>query len=213
MDKIRVVVVDDHEMVRYGLHGILDAEPDMVVVGEAASGEDALRVARELEPDVLLLDVKLADMDGPEVCRRVLAVSPRINVVMLTSYTQEAIILQSLAAGARGYIVKDIELGALKDAIRSVHRGHTVLDPKITGSLVARMTGRAPHSDPRQPMRCRPPPSRSWKCRSSSICPKATRSGRLRSASTSAPTRSRTGWRRSAPSSRRDHGRGSWPRR
>ena len=70
---------------------------------------------------------------------------------MLTSYTQEAVILRSLAAGARGYIVKDIELGALKDAIRSVHRGHTVLDPKITGSLVARMTGRAPHSDPRQP--------------------------------------------------------------
>jgi len=151
MDKIRVVLVDDHEMVRYGLHGILDAEPDMVVVGEAASGEDALRVARELEPDVLLLDVKLAGMDGPEVCRRVLGVSPRINVVMLTSYTQEAVILRSLAAGARGYIVKDIELGALKDAIRSVHRGHTVLDPKITGSLVARMTGRAPHSDPRRP--------------------------------------------------------------
>src|SRR3984893_10956254 len=132
MDKIRVVLVDDHEVVRYGLHGILDAEPDMVVVGEAASGEDALRVAREVEPDVLLLDVKLAGMDGPEVCRRVLDVSPRINVVMLTSYTQEAVILRSLAAGARGYIVKDIELGALKDAIRSVHRGSTVLFSKIT---------------------------------------------------------------------------------
>ncbi len=144
MDKIRLVLVDDHEMVRYGLRCLLETEADMVVVGEAGTGEDAVRIAHEHHPDVILLDVKLTNMDGPEVCRRVLSVSPDIAVVMLTSYTQEGLVLQSLAAGAKGYIVKDIELAELKSAIRSVHRGHTVLDPKITGSLVARVT--APES-------------------------------------------------------------------
>lgn len=141
MEKIRLVVVDDHEMVRYGLRGSLESEPDMVVVGEAGTGEEAVRLAHEHRPDVMLLDVKLANMDGPEVCRRVLSVTPEVAVLMLTSYTQEGVVLQSLAAGAKGYVVKDIELTQLKNAIRSVHRGHTVLDPKITGSLLHRVTG------------------------------------------------------------------------
>lgn len=128
-------------MVRYGLRSLLETEPDMVVVGEAETGEEAVRIAHELRPDVMLLDVKLTNMDGPEVCRRVLSVSPEIAVVMLTSYTQEGVVLQSLAAGAKGYVVKDIELAQLKSAIRSVYRGHTVLDPKITGSLIPRVTG------------------------------------------------------------------------
>ena len=141
MDKIRLVLVDDHEMVRYGLRCSLEDEIDMVVVGEAETGEEAVRLAHEHRPDVMLLDVKLGTMDGPEVCRRVLSISPEIAVVMLTSYTQEGVVLQSLAAGARGYVVKDIELTQLKSAIRSVYRGHTVLDPKITGSLITRVTG------------------------------------------------------------------------
>lgn len=138
-DKIRLVVVDDHEMVRYGLRSLLEAEADMLVVGEAGTGEEAVRIAHEQRPDVMLLDVKLASMDGLEVCRRVLSVSPEIAVVMLTSYIQEGVVLQSLAAGARGYVVKDIELSQLKSAIRSVHRGQTVLDPKITGALILRV--------------------------------------------------------------------------
>jgi DNA-binding NarL/FixJ family response regulator len=147
MDKIRLVVVDDHEMVRYGLRSLLEAEADMVVVGEAGTGEEAVRMAHELRPDVMLLDVKLTNMDGPEVCRRVLSVSPEIAVVMLTSYTQEGVVLQSLAAGAKGYVVKDIELAQLKSAIRSVYRGHTVLDPKITGALIPRVTGQNPRTE------------------------------------------------------------------
>ena len=131
-------------MVRYGLRSLLETEADMVVVGEAETGEEAVRIAHELRPDVMLLDVKLTNMDGPEVCRRVLSVSPEIAVVMLSSYTQEGVVLQSLAAGAKGYVVKDIELAQLKSAIRSVHRGHTVLDPKITGALIPRVTGRDP---------------------------------------------------------------------
>jgi len=147
MDKIRLVIVDDHEMVRYGLRCSLEDEPDMVVLGEAGTGEEAVRLAHEHRPDVMLLDVKLGNMDGPEVCRRVLSVSPQIAVVMLTSYTQEGVVLQSLAAGAKGYVVKDIELAHLKSAIRSVYRGHTVLDPQITGSLISRVTGQAPNPE------------------------------------------------------------------
>lgn len=139
---IRVALVDDHEMVRYGLHWSLEAEADMVVVGEAGTGEEAVRLAQEHRPDVMLLDVRLGDMDGPEVCRRVLAAAPGTAVIMLTSYAQEALILRSLSAGAKGYMIKDVELSELKAAIRAVHGGHSVLDPKITGSVIARATGR-----------------------------------------------------------------------
>ena len=135
---IRVAIVDDHEVVRYGLRSLLECEPDMVVVGEAGTGGDALRIACEHRPDVMLLDVKLVDMDGPDVCRHVLAAAPSTAVVMLTSYEQEGFVLRSLAAGAKGYMIKDVDLTALKNAIRSVARGHSVLDPKITASFIAR---------------------------------------------------------------------------
>jgi DNA-binding NarL/FixJ family response regulator len=141
MNTIRIVVVDDHEVVRFGLCESLALESDMVVVGDARTGADAVRMAQEHQPDVMLLDVKLEDMDGPDVCRQVLTIAPKIAVVMLTGHTQEGLILRSLAAGAKGYMIKDVELTELKRAIRSVRRGHTVLDPKITGSLIARMTG------------------------------------------------------------------------
>ncbi len=144
MNKIRIVVVDDHEVVRVGLCESLASEPDMVVVGDARTGADAVRMAEEHQPDVMLVDVKLEDMDGPDVCRLVLTIAPEIAVVMLTGHTQEGFILRSLAAGAKGYLIKDVELAELKRAIRSVRRGLTVLDPKITGSLVARMTGSEP---------------------------------------------------------------------
>jgi two-component system, NarL family, response regulator DevR len=151
MSKIRIVVVDDHEVVRVGLCESLEAEPDMVVVGDARTGADAVRVAQEHQPDVMLLDVKLEDMDGPDVCRRILTLAPKIAVVMFTGHTQEGLILRSLAAGAKGYVIKDVELAELKQAIRSVRRGHTVLDPKITGSLIARMTRIEPGGPGGQP--------------------------------------------------------------
>ncbi len=101
MNKIRIVVVDDHEVVRFGLCESLALEPDMVVVGDARTGEDAVRMAQEHQPHVMLLDVKLEDMDGPDVCRRVLTIAPEMAVVMLTGHTQEGLILRSLAAGAK----------------------------------------------------------------------------------------------------------------
>lgn len=140
MGRIRIVVVDDHEVVRHGVCRALEDEADMEIVGEARSGADAVRLAGETRPDVMLLDVRLEDVDGPEVCRQVLAIAPKTAVVMLTSYLQDNAMLRSLTAGARGYVIKDVELEELRRTIRSVHRGHSVLDPKIAARVIASVT-------------------------------------------------------------------------
>ncbi len=136
--RIRIVIVDDHQVVRHGLRQLLEREADMEVVGEAGSGTEAVRVATEQQADVLLLDVKLEDLDGPEVCRRITTASPSTAVVMLTSYLQDAVLLRSLAAGAKGYLIKDVDLNEVKRTIRAVHRGHSVLDPKVASRVIAK---------------------------------------------------------------------------
>ena len=150
MAKIRIAVVDDHEVVCHGLRLSLELEADMVVVGEARTGEEARRLAREAKPDVMLLDVRLEGAeDGPEVCRRVLEVAPRLGVIMLTNYLQDGLVLRSLMAGAKGYVIKDVQLSELKKMIRSVYRGGSVLDPKVTGQVISTATaGEAPALKP-----------------------------------------------------------------
>ena len=137
MTRIRIVVVDDHAVVRQGLRAALEEETDMVVVGEALTGQEAVRVARQKHPDVMLLDVKLADMDGAEACHRILAEVPATAILMLTSYQQDSLVLRSLVAGAKGYLIKDVELDDLRKAIRSVFRGDAVLDTKVTLKVIA----------------------------------------------------------------------------
>jgi DNA-binding NarL/FixJ family response regulator len=138
--QIRIVVVDDHEVVRHGLRLSLELEPDMVVVDEARTGEDALRIVVDRKPDVVLLDVRLEGADGPEVCRRILEVAPRTAVVMLTNYVEDGFVLRSLMAGAKGYVIKDVQLSELKKMIRSVFRGGSVLDPKVTAQVISTVT-------------------------------------------------------------------------
>ena len=141
MKKIRVAVVDDHEIVRQGLRAALKSESDMDVVADAANGDGAVRIARQERPDVMLLDVRLQEIDGPTVCTRVLAVAPKTAVVMLTSYGDNGMIVRSLAAGAKGYVMKDVELTDLKQMIRSVSRGNSVLDPKIATHVISAAVG------------------------------------------------------------------------
>ena len=140
LDRISVAIVDDHEIVRAGLKQALERESDIAIVGEARTGNEAVYIAETLRPHVMLLDVKLEDVEGPEVCRRVLAASPGTAVVMLTSYCQDNIILKSLNAGARGYLIKDVELAEVKRTIRAVYRGHSVLDPKVAPRVIANAT-------------------------------------------------------------------------
>jgi two-component system, NarL family, response regulator DevR len=140
LDRINVAIVDDHEIVRAGLKQALERESDILIVGEARTGNEAVHIAETLRPNVMLLDVKLEDVEGPEVCRRVLAASPGTAVVMLTSYCQDNIILKSLNAGAKGYLIKDVELAEVKRTIRAVYRGHSVLDPKVAPRVIANAT-------------------------------------------------------------------------
>jgi two-component system NarL family response regulator len=148
--KIRIVVVDDHEVVRHGLRLSLELEPDMMVVGEARTGEEAVRMVVADRPDVVLLDVRLEGADGPEVCRRILEVAPSTAVVMLTNYAQDGFVLRSLMAGAKGYVIKDVQLSELKKMVRSVFRGGSVLDPRVTGQIIltAKSAAEAPAARP-----------------------------------------------------------------
>ena len=139
-ERINVAIVDDHEIVRHGLRQALERESDIMIIGEARTGAEAVVLAETLRPHVMLLDVKLEDVEGPEVCRRVLAASPGTSVVMLTSYLQDSIILKSLNAGAKGYLIKDVELSEVKRTIRAVFRGHSVLDPKVAPRVIANAT-------------------------------------------------------------------------
>jgi DNA-binding NarL/FixJ family response regulator len=143
MRKIRIAVVDDHEIVRHGLKLSLELEPDMAIVGEARTGKEAVEVARRCKADVMLLDVRLGDIDGPDVCRRVLTAAPQTAVIMLTNYLQDDLVFRSLVAGAKGYVIKDVELDELKRMIRSVYRGNAVLDPKVTTPVISSFAGGA----------------------------------------------------------------------
>jgi DNA-binding NarL/FixJ family response regulator len=133
---IRVMLVDDHPVVREGLRGMLEAELDLTVVGEAGSGEEAVAQARVLETDVILMDLRMRDLDGVGATERILADNPRSTVVVLTTYETDADILRAVEAGASGYLLKDASRADLANAIRAAARGETVLAPSVAGRLV-----------------------------------------------------------------------------
>ena len=133
------MLVDDHPVVREGLRGMLEAEPDLTVVGEAGSGEEAVAQARVVEADVILMDLRMRDLDGVGATERILAESSRARVVVLTTYETDADILRAVEAGASGYLLKDASRADLAGAIRATARGETVLAPSVAGRLVNRV--------------------------------------------------------------------------
>jgi DNA-binding NarL/FixJ family response regulator len=136
---IRLLIIDDHEMVREGLKAILTTEPDFEIVGDAASAEQAFELIERLSPDIILLDIRLPDTSGIEVCRTVSERYPESAVIILTTFTDESLVAQCIQAGARGFIVKDIERFDLKRAIRAVARGEAAIDPKAAVAVLAQL--------------------------------------------------------------------------
>ena len=135
----RILLVDDHEIVRRGLAGIIETAGDLEVAGECARADALAAAVLRTVPDLVLLDVRMADRDGARLCEELLRRWPDLKVVMLSAFVDEDAIQRSLLAGARGYLLKDIDALGLLGQLRAVLRGEVVLDPKVAGSVVAQM--------------------------------------------------------------------------
>ncbi len=147
MKKLRVLLVDDHEVVRAGIKALLDAEDDIVVVGEAGTAAEGVRRVGYDEPNVVVLDVRLPDTSGVEACRDIRSRFPDVKVLMLTSFADEEALMSAILAGASGYVLKRVKMSDLVDDIRRVGAGESLLDPDMTEQLFSRLrTG--PKDDP-----------------------------------------------------------------
>lgn len=135
-DPITLLIVDDHEVVRKGVRGYLDTLPEIEVVGEAQSGEEAVELAQKYIPDVILMDLVLPGIDGVESTRIIKNISPRTQIVVLTSYHDDALIFPALKAGAISYILKDMKMDKLAEAVRKAHRGEVILHSKVAARVL-----------------------------------------------------------------------------
>ncbi len=142
MERIRVLLVDDHEVVRNGMRAYLDSHPDFEVVGEAASGGEAVGLVKKLVPDVVLMDLVMPRMDGVEATRRVRDISPRTQVVVLTSYHDDEYVFPALQAGALSYVLKDSRMEEVAEALRLAARGEAHLHPRVASRVISELTGR-----------------------------------------------------------------------
>ncbi|HEX2357089.1 MAG TPA: response regulator transcription factor [Micromonosporaceae bacterium] len=136
---IRVFLLDDHEVVRRGLHELLEAEDDIEVVGESGSAQEAARRAPALRPDVAVLDARLPDGNGIDVCRDIRSVDPSIKGLILTSYEDDEALFAAIMAGASGYVLKQIRGTDLVDAVRRIAAGQSLLDPAVTQRVLERI--------------------------------------------------------------------------
>lgn len=135
-ERITVLIVDDHSVVRQGVRAFLEAQPDMRIVGEADSGEAAIRLAEEQVPDVVLMDLILPGMNGVEATRQIKRVSPRTQVIVLTSFYEDEHIFPALRAGAISYMLKDIRSSELAEIVRKAAQGESVLHPRVAARVI-----------------------------------------------------------------------------
>lgn len=144
---ITVVLVDDHEVVRRGVRDLLSVEPDIEVIGEAATVSEALARVPALRPDIAVLDVRLPDGNGVQLCRDLVSAMPELHVLMLTSFSDDEALFDAILAGAAGYVLKHIGGNDLVDAIRRVGTGGSLLDPSVTAQVLQRLRT-PPQEDP-----------------------------------------------------------------
>ena len=141
---IRVLIVDDHELIRRGMRMVLDAEDDLAVVGEAVSGADAVHQAQQLAPDIVLMDIRMPEMDGIEATRRIVRAAPSTRVLVLTTFDLDEYAFGSLRAGASGFLLKNTPPAALTDAIRSIAGGDALVSPRVTRAMLDLFAARLP---------------------------------------------------------------------
>lgn len=154
-DQIRVLLVDDQSLLRSGLAALLNRNPDMIVVGEADNGQQALEAVSLLDPDVILMDVRMPVMDGVATTRELVRRGARAGVIILTTFDDDEYIFEGIKAGARGYLLKDAEYDELSQAIRVVARGEALLQPQVTARVIkefSRLSAMAPSKPRPQPL-------------------------------------------------------------
>lgn len=146
MRPVRVLLIDDHEIVRAGIKTLIGHEPDIEVVGTASSGEDGLSMVDHLAPEIVVVDHELGGMTGVDVCTAISRDHPQVATILLTTFLTDEVVFGAISAGCRAYVHKDVHASELKQAIRAVVRGDTVIDPKVAGRVArwasVRLTGR-----------------------------------------------------------------------
>lgn len=136
MDMIRVMLADDHALFRQGLKSLLETEPDLRVIAEAANGREAIRFAADTRPDVILMDIQMPELDGVKACQSILEIDSKFKVIMITMYRQDSYVFEAVKAGARGYILKDADASTLIEVIRRVADGEALLDGDLAQNVL-----------------------------------------------------------------------------
>src|SRR3954466_14428914 len=156
---IRVLIVDDQSLIRIGIQALLSRKPDIEVVGQAADGAEALRQVAALDPDVVLMDIRMPGMDGVEATRQLVARQSRAGIIILTTFRDDANVFSALAAGARGYLLKDTDHKELAEAIRVVASGCALIHPEITAQVLREFSRLTTPATPPAAPPARPTPS------------------------------------------------------
>lgn len=138
MELIKILIADDHPVVREGLSAMLSKEQDVEVVGEAENGVEAVNKAKELQPDIIFMDLRMPELDGVEAMRQIRAENPDIKIIVLTTYDNDESIFKGIEAGAKAYLLKDAPREELLKAIRAVHRGESLIQPAVAGKVLDR---------------------------------------------------------------------------
>jgi DNA-binding NarL/FixJ family response regulator len=144
---IRVLVADDHALFRQALRGILSTEPDLELIGEAGDGEEAVRMAAELVPDVVLMDVRMPKLAGIDAARQISTQLPSTKIVMLTVSDEDGDLFEAIKAGASGYLLKEVDPAEIADAIRQIHAGQSLLSPAVASKLVSEFAALSKRAD------------------------------------------------------------------
>src|ERR1700733_9462936 len=143
---VRIVIADDHDVVRSGFASLLDTQPEFTVVGTARNGLEAVRIGRELEPDVVLMDVRMPGMDGIEATRQLTGARTGVRILILTTFDLDEYVYEALRGGASGFLLKDVTAEALFHAVRVIAAGDALLAPGITRRLISEFAGRTDHA-------------------------------------------------------------------